>query len=247
VAAARSHRRGVAQLYCLYFSRELKFLRKNLALSPDMDKAAAHFGGKKMFETRLFDRVVENLFSKPIRTKQEFLIHAQDCVNQILPAGKQVLESILPAVTIYSEARSRIYALEQSNAADPVIRQFLKEIRDSLTRIIPENFIELYSLERIKTLHRYVKGILLRAERGIHDPEKDRKKAAKIAPFEEALHGLVKEIGPATSSEKRDALESLFWMIEEYKVSLFAQELKTAFPVSPKKIEDKIKEIKRMV
>jgi len=37
------------------------------------------------------------------------------------------------------------------------------------------------------------------------------------------------------------------WMIEEYKVSLFAQELKTAYSISPKKIEEKIKEICRLV
>jgi ATP-dependent helicase HrpA len=77
--------------------------------------------------------------------------------------------------------------------------------------------------------------------------DKDRKKAAKVAPFVRALNELVKELDASASSEKRDDLESLVWMIEEYKVSLFAQELKTAFPISSKKIEDKIREIQRMV
>ena len=44
-----------------------------------------------------------------------------------------------------------------------------------------------------------------------------------------------------------DALEDLFWAIEEYKVSLFAQELKTAIPISRKRLDKKLKEIQRMV
>ena len=87
--------------------------------------------------------------------------------------------------------------------------------------------------------------MMLRAERGI-DIEKDRKKAAKVKPFTDHLNELVHDLNFATSVEKRDAIEELFWMIEEYKVSLFAQELKTAFSVSPKKIEEKVRLIRRM-
>jgi ATP-dependent helicase HrpA len=42
-------------------------------------------------------------------------------------------------------------------------------------------------------------------------------------------------------------IEDLFWMIEEYKVSLFAQELKTPYPVSPKKLNQMIKEIENTI
>ena len=49
------------------------------------------------------------------------------------------------------------------------------------------------------------------------------------------------------TEEKRKAIEEFFWLIEEYKVSLFAQELKTSIPVSPKRLDKKLKEIERMV
>ncbi len=48
------------------------------------------------------------------------------------------------------------------------------------------------------------------------------------------------------SEEKKKKIEELFWMIEEYKVSLFAQELKTPYPVSPKKLDQLIKEIEEL-
>jgi len=48
------------------------------------------------------------------------------------------------------------------------------------------------------------------------------------------------------SEEKKKMIEELFWMIEEYKVSLFAQELKTPYPVSPKKLNQLIEEIEKL-
>jgi len=49
------------------------------------------------------------------------------------------------------------------------------------------------------------------------------------------------------SEEKKKMIEELFWMIEEYKVSLFAQELKTPYPVSTKKLNQLIKEIENTI
>ncbi len=58
---------------------------------------------------------------------------------------------------------------------------------------------------------------------------------------------MVQSLTSDTSVEKRRAVEDLFWMIEEYKVSVFAQEIKTTAPVSPKRLEEKFGEIERMV
>ena len=55
------------------------------------------------------------------------------------------------------------------------------------------------------------------------------------------------ELTPAVSQEKRLAIEDYFWMLEEYKVSVFAQELKTAIPISAKRLKDKLKQIERMI
>jgi ATP-dependent helicase HrpA len=57
---------------------------------------------------------------------------------------------------------------------------------------------------------------------------------------------MLQTLGQQSSLPKREALEELAWMIEEYNVSIFAQELKTAGPMSPKRLEEKIREIERM-
>ena len=57
----------------------------------------------------------------------------------------------------------------------------------------------------------------------------------------------LRELPSYASEEKRRALDDFGWMIEEYKVSLFAQELKTAIPISRKRIEARMAEIQRML
>ncbi len=58
---------------------------------------------------------------------------------------------------------------------------------------------------------------------------------------------MLRDLPPYASEEKRQALAEFVWMIEEYKVSLFAQELKTAIPVSRKRIEARMGDIQRML
>ncbi|MBI4633812.1 MAG: DUF3418 domain-containing protein [Deltaproteobacteria bacterium] len=58
---------------------------------------------------------------------------------------------------------------------------------------------------------------------------------------------MLRRLPPYATGEKRRALEEFVWMIEEYKVSLFGQELKTAIPISRKRIEARMGEIERML
>ncbi len=90
-------------------------------------------------------------------------------------------------------------------------------------------------------------SLKIRAERGAYDREKDQEKAGRIEPFTEALRRNLADISSHASLEKRKSFEEFFWMVEEFKVSLFAQELKTPFPVSANRLEKKLREVERMV
>ncbi len=116
-----------------------------------------------------------------------------------------------------------------------------------LAQLVPESFIHLYDMKRLGHLERYIKSIKIRAQRAMVDFEKDQAKLKEVKIFSTRLNKLVKTLSPNVTDEKRSALEEFFWMIEEYKVSVFAQELKTAIPVSKVRLEKKLAEIKRMI
>ena len=107
-------------------------------------------------------------------------------------------------------------------------------------RLVPETFISIYDKQRLGHLVRYIQATAIRARRAAVDFEKDQSKSKGIIKFTEGLNQLLSELSHRASDEKRQAVEEYFWMIEEYKVSVFAQELKTAIPISTKRLEQKL-------
>ena len=94
---------------------------------------------------------------------------------------------------------------------------------------------------------RYIKAAEIRAQRGVVSLEKDIVKQKQVQIFSENLNSLVAQLSPDVTKDKQKAVEDFFWLLQEYKVSVFAQELKTPVPVSKKRLEKKLELISGMV
>ena len=137
--------------------------------------------------------------------------------------------------------------MENANKPGSNTAQFFNGLRNELSRLVPERFMNLYDNERLTHITRYIKAIGIRAQRASVNFEKDELKAKKLKIYVDRLDEMLKKLSTFVSEEKKLAIDEYFWLIEEYKVSIFAQELKTAFPVSEKRLDKKLKEIERMV
>ena len=120
-------------------------------------------------------------------------------------------------------------------------------MQNELDRLVPQDFVTHLAKDRLGRLPRYLEALVVRAESGLLHLEKDREKSEKVETFANALEDLQKGLTPLSSEEKIKALEEYRWMIEEYRVSVFAQKLKTAYPISPKRLEARLREIERMI
>jgi ATP-dependent helicase HrpA len=89
--------------------------------------------------------------------------------------------------------------------------------------------------------------VVIRAERGVVDLEKDRAKQDQVTAAAGLLDEMIDGLTPAVSAEKREAVEEFHWLVEEFKVSVFAQELGTAAPVSAKRLRQRADKIGRML
>jgi ATP-dependent helicase HrpA len=157
------------------------------------------------------------------------------------------LDCCLPVLKAYHNVRKEFDKLKRANLNNHAVQNFYKDLIADLVRLVPESFVNLYEVDRMTHLIRYIKCMEIRAQRAMVDFEKDQAKARDIKIFSDRLDKMIKTLSPNASNDKREALEEYFWMIEEYKVSIFAQELKTAFPVSEKRLEKKLAEINRMM
>ncbi len=245
--ALSNHREGVAALYEHHLSKDLKFLKKRLSLPKSAEKEARYFSGTVAVSEQLYRAVIRDLFTADIRTEKGFYRHGENAAGEMVEKGDERLEQALGVITAYGEARAALYDLEIANRSNPKTLAFLEELRESLVRLVPENFIDLYGPERLGHMERYIRAITIRAQRGLYSMDKDAAKADDVLKHAQQLDRLIRELSPTVSDEKRDAIEEFFWMIEEYKVSLFAQELKTPFPISAKRLSKKRQEIEMMI
>jgi ATP-dependent helicase HrpA len=119
----------------------------------------------------------------------------------------------------------------------------LAVIAAEVESLVPADFLSCLPDRSVRLLPRYLRGLGIRAERAYVYPEKDRAKEALFVVYRAELEEIVKSI-PDPTQEDLDFMEDVSQMIEEFKISLFAPEIKTLFPVSGKRIEKKLREFR---
>jgi len=110
-------------------------------------------------------------------------------------------------------------------------------INAELAALLPPDFIESTPREWLSHFPRYLKAVRRRIERISGDVERDATLNARVAPFAEAWRTLQAE---APHARPRPELQHLRWMIEEFRVSLFAQEMRTVLRVSEKRLAEQL-------
>jgi ATP-dependent helicase HrpA len=100
-------------------------------------------------------------------------------------------------------------------------------LQHDLAALMPADFLRTTPFAQLAQFPRYLKAMKLRTERARKNPAKDAERAAQLAPY----------VAAATRVRGREGGEAFRWLVEEFRVSLFAQELGTAEPVSAVKLD----------
>ncbi len=109
-------------------------------------------------------------------------------------------------------------------------------------RILPGDFLRTLHGGRLADVQRYLKALQIRIERAHLSPAKDAERQAQVVPHLARL-AAARDAGPLTA-EQGELVDEFARMLEEFRVSLFAQEVRTAFPLSAKRLEKKWEEIR---
>lgn len=132
--------------------------------------------------------------------------------------------------------RTGLEGLRSTSSAEAV-----SEINAQLKGLLPPDFVESVPRPWFDYLARYLKAVSRRIERLPANASRDAELASKVRPFVTALGSLMSQLTRPTVPAE---LNQLRWMIEEYRVSLFAQELKTQIKVSDKRLADQLEAAK---
>ena len=164
-----------------------------------------------------------------------------DQVGVILRARKEIQQRCGPSPTLPTAKPKTLIDLSQLNIATRDDAKPTNVWAEELDALLPRNFLTVIPFEQLAHIPRYLKALATRMERAKLNPVKDKERTALVAPYVAKFKALAGT--PPKSAHRHQRLEEFRWLIEEYKVSVFAQELGTACPVSPKRLDEKLKDI----
>jgi ATP-dependent helicase HrpA len=163
------------------------------------------------------------------RTRTEFE-SALDAVRRHAAARVgQVLRLVEPVLATHLQVVQRLDAMGRPQLADLVA-----DVRAQLAELVRPGFVADTGLARLPDLQRYLRAVQVRLDKAPADLARDRARLAEVLDVETAYAGLLESLRP-TQRGRADVL-AIGWMIEELRVSLFAQALGTAYPVSAKRV-----------
>lgn len=239
-AARREHLRGCIRLASVYVREELE---RAIRYAVDLDHLGllyAPVGRATVLRAGLGVLIARLAFfgdGVPVRAAVEF----EDRIRRGLPELEHTAERVGALVTRILEARqAAARAVGQLNA--PSAAESRADMDDHLRRLLPPEFLETTPPERLEELPRYLRALRVRAPRAAADPVRDRAKIDRVRPWEGVLAELAERPCEALPRNDRE-VERFRWMLEEYRVSLFAQELGTLEPVSPQRLERQWKSV----
>ena len=120
-------------------------------------------------------------------------------------------------------------------------RAALDDMRLQLAYLVPPGLFEYAPKPRLAHLPRYLRAVRVRLERLPNGPQKDQAKAALVSPF--WSDWLARRESLLARGVPPEELEAFRWLVEEYRVAVFAPELRAAVPVSPQRLAEEWKRL----
>ena len=228
---------GVSRLVLLNITSPVKYLQEKL---PNKAKLGLYFNPFGSIADLLQDCITAGSYYL-IRKKgdlprdAEAFTHSKDYVRA------EIADCVLNAAIKVEQALSIAYEIRKKIKGKVALNliQSHGDIKAQLEKLIFKGFVTASGIDKLDDIIRYLNGMLRRLEKLPIDPNQDRLKMIEVA---KAVDSLTKVIGKQSKAQAQSPqIIETWWMVEELRVSLFAQNLGTAYPVSTKRILNHIK------
>src|SRR5881296_2773405 len=237
--AREAHRPGLRRLFMLQLKDQARYIERNLPGLHAMTLQFAAFGDAAELREQLlvaaFDRAC--LVEPWPRTRAQFERRRDEARSRVTLLAQEIARF---AGKILSEHAALQKQLKELSKAFP---EACRDVQENLSRLVPKGFIEQTPYERLQHFPRYLKAASLRLDKLRANPQRDARLAAKFAPL--AAHWQRDQARQLKSGTRDPQLEQFHWLLEELRVQLFAQELKTSVPVSLKRLSKMWQTIQR--
>ena len=230
--ARTATKEGIKQLLLLQLGYETAWLERDLNALRELEGEYKVFGSVSKLQEYARENLHTYLFEVIwIDSKEAYEKHlalVKNKLDGLMVKFKDSLERILYQ---YHETQKDLDRFLRQRSLDEAYR----ELTAQLNQLLPPDFLKSIPYTQLQHLPRYLKAMSIRAERLAVSLPKDQGKMEKITPYLNQWKSLHET--RSLSESQQSAVRELYWMLEEYKVSLFAGELRTAIPISCKRLD----------
>jgi len=225
--AARTHRIGLRRLFALQFKEQLKFAEKNIPGLQGMGMQFMNIGSQEDLRDQIVAKAIDiACLQDPLPKDAASFNQRKDeskgriglLINEVARLAGQILGE-------FHGLPKRVQSLAPAVASD---------IQSQLQGLIHKRFIADNEYSQLAHFPRYLKGINVRLEKLRGNPTRD---AQLMAEWQTAAAQFGRTIKNGAGKNNDPRMIEFRWMLEELRVSLFAQELRTPMPVSAKRLQ----------
>ena len=224
--AGRLSDRGLLRLIMLQLKEQKKYIEKNI---PGFEKFALFYALRGSRE-ELLSHTVSAIFRYTFVEGKE-IVHNETEFRQRLQEKQHLIETMNQVARLLEVILKQSLAIEERlkrTTADH-IRATYSDIKDQLDRLLVQGFLVKVPIRWLNQYPRYLKAIQYRMDKLQGNLDRDKVQMQEIMGYWQRLFELDDPV-PETLQQYR-------WMLEEYRVSLFAQPVGTSMPVSAKRLE----------
>jgi ATP-dependent helicase HrpA len=227
-AATAAHRLGLRRLFQLALKEQVKYLEKNLPGLQAMAMQWLPFGSQQDLQRQIlavtFDRCSLN-DSLP-ESEKEFATRCKDAKARLNLVAQEIARLVAAVLAEH-------HALQKSLPGFKAHSQVLQDIRQQCDWLLGKEWVARTPYERMQHMPRYLKAINVRLEKLRANSARDAQNMAQMGPLQQQWQRRLS----SQHGEVDARLEDFGWMMQELRVSLYAQELKTPVIVSVKRLE----------
>ncbi len=241
-----AHHAGLRRLIMLRLARDLRYLRRHLPKLQQMRLQYARAAqpddpGKapKDLEEEIVSLVVDLTFIEgqpPVRDRQTFEQRITGCKGDMLDIAAEACELLAEILQNYQQLRKTLSGITQIHWLASV-----KDMQAQLDQLVYRGFLQQVPFEHLRDYPRYLQALRLRADKLRHAAGRDQQRLRELQSAHDRWRERVVDARRKGREDPR--LDEIGWMLQELRVSFFAQELKTPYPVSLKRIERRWKEL----
>lgn len=233
--AALQHSAGLMRLFALQLRKECSYISKNMPQSAAIELTYNRLPKHPFVETAqttstykddMLKFILHSVFidGKTIRTQAAFEQSLRENKAGLMTVANEASKITLDIMTLYTAIKT---ALQRLNTNDPLA----KDLSEQLDLLIYASFIRNTPYEQLKAIPRYLKAAQYRLDKYDNNVQKVQEVNRYAVRYWKDIEKKAKK---DTVTPEHDAFR---WALEEFRVSLFAQQLKTAYPVSAKRMD----------